>query len=36
MSTGAKAPEDKKRSIAALIAGCAKWRAKVIKKVSTP
>ena len=36
MSTGAKTPEGKIRSIAALRAGWLKWRTKVIKKVSTP
>jgi len=36
MSTGAKTPEGKVRSMAALRAGWAKWRTKVIKKVSTP
>ena len=36
MSAGAKTPEGKMRSIAALRAGWVKWRAKVIKKISTP
>ena len=35
MSTGAKTPEGKERSIAALRAGWAKWRLKVIEKAST-
>jgi len=36
MSTGAKTPEGKARSMAALRSGWLKWRTKVIKKVSTP
>ena len=36
MSTGAKKPEGKIRSIAALRAGWLKWRTKVIQKASTP
>lgn len=35
-STGAKTKEGKERSIAALRAGWAKWRLKVIAKASTP
>jgi len=36
MSTGDKTPEGKVRSMAALRSGWAKWRTKVIKKVSSP
>jgi len=36
MSTGAKTPEGKARSMVALRAGWAKWRTKVIGKVFTP
>jgi hypothetical protein len=36
MSTGAKTPEGKERSIAALRAGWAKWRAGVLKKDTSP
>jgi hypothetical protein len=36
MSTGAKTPEGKEQSIAALRAGWLKWRAKGIQQVSTP
>lgn len=36
MSTGARTPEGKKKSIAALRAGLAKWQAKFKQKVSSP
>ncbi len=36
MSTGPRTQEGKKKSLEALRAGWAKWRSKVIKKVSTP
>ncbi len=36
MSTGPKTQDGKKKSLEALRAGWAKWRAKGIKKVSSP
>ena len=36
MSTGPRTEAGKKKSIAALRSGWAKWRTKVIKKVSSP